>query len=149
MSRLPGFLLSASAVLLFSAPARAVEGAPPALNKPAQASAAAAAQPAIAAELKAPATSQAAAVIPGYTDFDAFTSVNDPLYREGARESLRQAVTKEAEKKSVPAVTLRDAPISKGVRPGAVRPVKAGGSLRKPGPARPVHADPVKSRNTI
>lgn len=146
--RLTGSLLAVSAVLLFSTAARAAQGTLLALNKPSPA-AAAPAQPALAAELKAPATAQAAADVPGYTDFDAFTSANDPLYREAAKESLRQAVIKDAGKKETPAAALRDAPVSKDVRPGAVRPAKVRGRLKRPGTGKPLHADPVKVKNTI
>lgn len=145
---LRGFLLAASAVLLFSGVARAEGGPLLALNKPAKA-VNTGAQPALPAELKASATAQIKTVLDGYTDFDAYTSANDPLYREGAKELLRQAVKNDAEKENAPAGALRDAPISKEAGPGAVRQIKGRGLLKKNRSGKPLHADPVKVNNTF
>ena len=151
MSKLRGFLLAASAVLLFSGAARAEGGPLLALNKPAQAdlNSNAREQAVLPAALKEPATAQIKTQIDGYTDFDAFTSANDPLYREGAKELLKQAVKNDAEKKNAPAGALRDAPISKEAKPGAVRQLKTRGLLKKTRSGKPLHTDPVKVNNTF
>lgn len=151
MSKLRGFLLAASAVLLFSGAARAEGGTLLALNKPAQAAVTSKAveQAALPAALKESATAQIKTGIDGYTDFDAFTSANDPLYREGAKELLKQAVKDDAEKKNAPAGALRDAPISKEVKPGAVRQIKVRGLPKKSRSVKPLHTDPVKVNNTF
>ena len=146
MLKLRGFLLAASAVLLFSGAARAGGGTLLALNKPAQAAVNTGALP---AALKEPATAQISTGVYGYTDFDAITSANDPLYREGAKELLKQAVKTGAEKKSAPAGALRDAPISKEAKPGAVRRIKTRGLLKKSRTGKPLHTDPVKVNNTF
>lgn len=151
MLKLSGFLLAASAVLLFSGAARAEGGPLLALNKPVQAAVTpvAAEQAVLPAALKESATAQIKAGIDGYTDFDAFTSANDPLYREGAKELLKQAVKNDADKKNEPAGALRDAPISKEAKPGAVRQIKARGLLKKMKSVKPLHTDPVKVNNTF
>ena len=151
MSKLRGFLLAASAVLLFSGAARAEGGTLLALNKPAQAAVNpdARGQAVLPAALKEPATAQIRTDVAGYTDFDAFTSANDPLYREGAKELLKQSVRNDAEKKSAPAGALRDAPISKETKPGAVRQIKPRGLLKKNRSGKPLHTDPVKVNNTF
>lgn len=151
MLKLSGFLLAASAVLLFSGAASAEGGMLLALNKPAQAAVTpvAAGQAVLPAALKESATAQIKTRIDGYTDFDAFTSANDPLYREGAKELLKQAVRSDAKKKNAPAGALRDAPISKEVKPGAVRRIKVRGLLKKNRSGKPLHTDPVKVNNTF
>ena len=151
MSKLRGFLLAASAVLLFSGAARADAGTLLALNKPAQAAVNSntSEQAVLPAALKEPATAQIRADVSGYNDFDAFTSANDPLYREGAKELLKQAVKNGAEKKNAPAGALRDAPISKETKPGAVRRIKPRGLLKKNRSGKPLHTDPVKVNNTF
>lgn len=151
MSKLFGFLLAASAVLLFSGAARAEGGTLLALNKPAQAAvnSNAGEQAVLPAALKESATAQLKTRIDGYTDFDAFTSANDPLYREGAKELLKQAVKNDADKKNAPAGALRDAPISKEAKPGAVRQIKVRGLLKKNRSGKPLHTDPVKINNTF
>ena len=87
MTRICGCLMAAFAFIAFSGTARAGKGALPGLSAPART-----AIGSISAELKEPATAQVKAGIDGYTDFDAFSSVNDPLYREGSKELLEQAV---------------------------------------------------------
>jgi len=135
MYKLSGFFLAAAAVLCFSGAARAGESALLALNLPAK--------PAVnqvTQALKEPATAQARLAPAGYTDFDAFSSVNDPLYREGAREMLKQVIKED--KAPAPArQELRDAPISKDAKPG--KPLKRA-KLKKP-----VHADPIKGKSTL
>lgn len=140
MLKLSGFLLAASAVALLSGAARAGEENLPALSarpKPAAA--------AVPAELKRDTTAQVKAPTAGYTDFDAFSSVNDPLYRSGSRELLKQEIKQDASRKPAAGRTLRDAPISRSV-PGTVKPGKA---LNRRKAVKPVRADPVKVKNTI
>jgi hypothetical protein len=149
--KLRGFLLAASAVLLFSGAARAQGGTLLALNKPARAAVNSDTrqQAVLPAALKEPATAQIGTEVAGYTDFDAFTSANDPLYREGAKELLKQAVKTDAGRKNAPAGVLRDAPISKEAKPGAVRRIKARGLMKKTRSGKPLHTDPVKVNNTF
>ena len=73
------------------------------------------------------------------TDFDALSAVDDPLYREGAKEMLKQVCENDAAAIAAAAKTapvMRDAPNSKS-RPAAKR--------KKPRAKKPAHADPVKS----
>ncbi len=152
MAKICGFLLAASAVILFSAGARAENNTLLALNDPARVSGKPAAVSALDSAprgLEKPATAQLTIGSPEYTDFDAVTSVNDPLYREGAKELLKQAVKDDAKKEAAKGKTMRDAPISKGVRPGAARPVKARSLINKAKTGKPLHADPVKAKNTF
>ncbi len=143
MSKVCGFLLAVPVVFFLGA--ASVEGrALPALNAPAKTS-----LEVIPTELKDSATAQIKVIIPGYTDFDAFTSVNDPLYREGSKELLKQIINNDAKKKKAPGETLRDAPISKEARPGARRPAKTRFSIEKTRVGKPLHTDPVKVKNTF
>ncbi len=140
MTRICGCLMAAFAFIAFSGTARAGKGALPGLSAPART-----AIGSISAELKEPATAQVKAGIDGYTDFDAFSSVNDPLYREGSKELLEQAVKEDAGKKEAPSRALRDAPISKA--PAA--PGHAARQLKKRRAVKPLRADPVKAKNTF
>lgn len=144
MSKIINFQLAALAVILFTGAARAEGGLLLASNTPGS-------QPVnvTSAELNASATAQFRTDVPGYTDFDAFSSVNDPLYREGSKELLKQVIKNEADKKSPPRDALRDAPISKEARPGAAAPVKIRSSIKKPKAGKPLHADPVKVNYTF
>ena len=90
--------------------------------------------------LKEPATAQARVSPAGYTDFDAFSSVNDPLYREGSRELLKQAI-REDKPAGAAKPELRDAPISKDAKPAK--------RLKRARTRQPVHADPVKEKSTL
>lgn len=151
MAKICGFLLAASAVILFSAGARAENNTLLALNDPARVSAkpaAVSAREAAPRDLADSATVQLTIGSPEYTDFDAVTSVNDQLYREGSKELLKQSV-KDGAKKAASGKVMRDAPISKEGRSGAVRPVKTRPLINKTKPARPLHADPVKVNNTF
>jgi len=141
MSKVSRLLLAVSAVVLFSASARAGEKVLLALNTPPKSSISS-----ISTELKAQATAQA---LLGATDFDAFSAVNDPLYRESSKELLKQEIKNDAGKTNAAKESLRDAPISKEALPGAARPVKVRPLLKKPGAGKPLHADPVKVKNTI
>lgn len=144
MSKIFNFQLAALAVILSAGAARAEGGLLLASNTtgipPANV---------ISAELKTSATAQFRTDVPGYTDFDAFSSVNDPLYREGSKELLKQAIKNEADKKVSPRDALRDAPISKEALPGAAAPVKIRSAIKKPKADKPLHADPVKVNNTF
>jgi hypothetical protein len=135
-------LAAASAVILFYGPASA--GAP---AEPARKTAAAPA--AIQTQLAAQTTAQTLA--PALEDFDALSTVNDPLYREGSKEFLKQVsggaqVKPEAGETARPA--LRDAPnSSRSVKPAAV-PV-AHPAIKKPAGKKHGPADPVVIKNTL
>ncbi len=147
MRKLTGFFLAAWAAVLFSAPASAGGDALLALNLPAKPQVSK-----LESSLKDKTTAQARVTPAGYTDFDAFSSVNDPLYREGSKELLKQVIEGEAGKtreralkkdpeKDRPAKDLRDAPAS-----GAEKPEK---DFKRVKQNKPVHADPVKAKNTL
>lgn len=144
MLKLHVFFLAAFAGGLCSGAARAEGGVLLALNTPAKPSIAR-----ILRELKDPAAARPETVVPGYTDFDALSSVNDPLYRAGSKQLLEQAVKKDVKKKNAPQRTLRDAPISKKAQPGAGGPAKARALKKKTRAAKPIHTDPIKVKNTF
>lgn len=133
MFRTLAFSMAASAVVFFAGPSSAKDGVLLALNTPAPAPAVK-----VVSELKEPATAQARITPAGYTDFDAFSSVGDPLYREGSKELLKQVIGEERAAKPAARQELRDAPVSKPVK--AIKRVK----VRKP-----VHSDPVKEKNAL
>lgn len=136
MSKLSGFFLAAAAVILISGAAEARDSVLPAVNLPVITPVTPAPR-----TLKEPATAQARISPAGYTDYDAFSAVNDPLYREGSRELLKQAVKDGAPVKAAPKQELRDAPISKGANPARI--------LKRVKIKKPVHADPVKEKSTL
>lgn len=143
--KLSGILSAAASAVIFftvaaSAGERAVSQPLPAV-KPAS----------VQRPLRAQATAQITVPVPLQGDFDALSAVNDPLYREGSKEFLKQVSAQEARPgtgapKAAPVSRFRDAIIS----PSAVK-----GGLTAPHPAirRPVKksgpADPVKVKNTI
>lgn len=131
MAKVHGFLLAASVVVLSAVPALAESPVLLALNVPIQAPVTE-----VVSALKAPATTQAKTQEISSTDFDAFSSVNDPLYREGSKELLKQAIKDDGAAKPAPKAALRDAPVSKDAKP-----VK---KLKKPRARKPVRSDPVK-----
>lgn len=133
MFRTLAFFLAASAVLFFAGPSSAKDGVLLALNTPAPAPVVK-----VTSGLKEAATVQARLNPAGYTDFDAFSSVDDPLYREGSKELLKKVISEERHAKPALRQELRDAPVSKPVK--AIKRVK----VRKP-----VHADPVKGKNAL
>lgn len=135
MSKLSGFFLAAAAVLCFSGAADARDNTLLALNLPAKPAVTQVTQ-----ALKEPATAQARVSPAGYTDFDAFSAVNDPLYREGSRELLKRVIREDRPAGAVKQ-ELRDAPISKDAKPGK--------SLKRGKMKKPVHADPVKIKSTL
>lgn len=143
--KLSGILSAAASAVIFFAVA-ASAGETPVTQPGAKAKPAAVTRP-----LQAGATAQLTAPVQEQGDFDAFIAVNDPLYREGSKEFLKQVAAQDAKPaaaapKAAPATQLRDAPVS----PSAVK-----GSLPSPHPAikRPVKktgpADPIKVKNTI
>ena len=144
MLKVYSFFLAASAVILFSGAARAGEKITLASNTPVKQSVIP-----VSAELKGSATAQIRIDVAGYTDYDAFSSVNDPLFREGARELLKQEMKNDAESKVTPKDTLRDAPISKELQSGAAGKVKVRTYIKKGKAVKPLHTDPVKVKNTF
>lgn len=130
MSKINGLCLTASFALLFTGAASAGDNVLLALNVPAPAPVTK-----VAAALKADATAQAQAPAISATDFDALSSVNDPLYREGSKELLQQVIKQDSEK-AAPKTQLRDAPVSR-----EMKPLK---KLKKIKTRKPVHADPLK-----
>ena len=145
MSRFYGSLIAVSALFFFLTGANAGEKELLALNiAPAQ-------EPVIkAAALLAPATAQAAPELKE-NDYDAFSAVDDPLYREGSKEFLEQAVRQDAVKEGAKprqAPVLRDAPAdtapAKVLKTQDIRP-----ALKKLKAKKPVHADPVKVKDTL
>ena len=143
MLKLCGFLAAAYAVIIFSGVARAEDKVLLALNTPAKISV-----NSLAAELKDPATAQIKAGVTGYTDFDAFSAVDDPLYREGSKKLLKQILENDAQKKKGAGETMRDAPISKEVSRAAA-PAKARPLGKKARADKPLHTDPIKVKNTF
>jgi hypothetical protein len=141
MFKVLGLFLAASAVIVFSGAARAEDKVLLALNTPVKTTIAS-----ISTELKDPATAQA---VIGVTDFDVFSAVNDPLYRESSKALLKQQMNKDAEKKSASGDTLRDAPISKVALPGAVSPVKVRPLIKKTRAGKPLNTDPIKVKDTF
>ena len=144
MLKVYSFFLAASAVILFSGAARAGEKITLASNTPVKQSVIP-----VSAELKGSATAQIRIDVAGYTDYDAFSSVNDPLFREGSRELLKHEIKTDAESKAAPRDNLRDAPISKELQRGAAGKVKVRTYIKKARAVKPLHADPVKVKDTF
>ncbi|OIN99508.1 MAG: hypothetical protein AUJ51_12565 [Elusimicrobia bacterium CG1_02_56_21] len=170
MLKVSGFVAAAAVIIVLSGPAGAENNVLLALNTPSESCVDSGAcpgsvardiprilsaneQPGVLSDsqlpvltgLQASATEQLKAGIPGYTDFDALSSVNDPLYREGSRELLKEVIRADKLKKNAAPETLRDAPVSKSP---AVR-VKGRPSFKKTRSAKPLHSDPVKVKNTF
>ncbi|OGS17456.1 MAG: hypothetical protein A2234_01560 [Elusimicrobia bacterium RIFOXYA2_FULL_58_8] len=122
------FVFTAVAVAVLSAGAVAGETALPARRAPAKED--------IKTELARPATSQIKTPDAGYTDFDALSAINDPLYREGARALLKQVSKDDAAAAAKP--VLRDAPNS---RPASL--------IKRPRVKKALPVDPVKVKNTL
>lgn len=143
MYKCKGFFLAVSAVVIFSAGAFAADGALLALNTaPAQ-------DPGIrTAALLPPATAQAPAEEPGVTDFDALSAAGDPLFREGAKELLKEAVRQDglkAKRGEGAKPVLRDAPAD--TVPAKAVPAKP--AISRPKAKKPVHADPLQVKDTL
>lgn len=133
------FAVAAAAVIFFSGTASAARQEFPEVRalKP------------VLSPLKAASTAQAkiSAAI-HVIDFDVFSSVNDPLYREGSRLLLERAVKEDLKKEKVPSkktgADLRDAPISK-TKPVLRKILR----IRKTRVNKPVHTDPVKLKKSL
>jgi len=144
MLKSKGIFLAASAIFLFSAGLSAADNVLLALR-------AAPAQGEVikTAELLAPATAQAPVTELQAGDFDALSAVNDPLYREGSKEFLKEAVKQDERRAQAPAAVkpaLRDAPadILLPAAAPAQKPVFKKLKLKKP-----VHADPLNVKDTL
>jgi len=124
------FIFTAVAVAAFSHMAMAAESVLPAHN------------PQVKNELKSglisSATTQVQAGDTGYTDFDALSTINDPLYLEGSKAFLKQIVKGDAAKAGKTAPVLRDALNS---RPASL--------IKKPRVKKSLPADPVKVKNIL
>lgn len=131
MYKMRGFLFAASAVLFFAGAAAAKDNVLLALNVPVKPDIR------LSSELKQAATSQLRA---DYIDYDA-VSVNDPLYREGSREMLKQVIKDDEAAKDAQKPAMRDAPISKDAKPAK--------AVKKPRVKKPLHTDPVKGKSTL
>ena len=103
-------------------------------------------------------TAQINAAAPVSEDFDAFSAVNDPLYRESSKEFLQQvskqdaAVADKAEKparKEPLKEVLRDAPNSPAAAAPAAQPAKVQPVIKRSKLMKVIPADPVKSNNTL
>ncbi len=142
MSKSKDLFLAAAALFLFSAGLSAADNVLLALRAaPAQA------EVIKTAELLAPATAQAPVTELQPGDFDALSAVNDPLYREGSKEFLKETVKQDELKAQERAVkpALRDAPADIAVPAvPAVKPV-----YKKFKAKKPVHADPLEVKDTL
>lgn len=140
MHKFRGFFLAASAVIFLAGGAAALDPQLLALNTPVKAG--------LKIDASRKAAKSAAQARQDYIDFDA-VSATDPLYREGAKEMLKEAVkqdgaAKPEEKPAEAKPALRDAPISKDAKavPAEAKPAKV---LKNPRSKKPVHSDPVKA----
>lgn len=142
MLKTKGLLLAVSAVFFFSAGLCAADNVLLALR-----AAPAEAEAIKTAELLAPATAQAPVTELQAGDFDALSAVNDPLYREGSKEFLKEAVKRDELKAQERAVkpALRDAPADIAVP--AVPAKKP--AFKKFKATKPVHADPLNVKDTL
>lgn len=123
-------IFTAVAAAAFSPMAMAGENVLTALNTPVKEM--------IKSELISSTTVQVKTADTGNADFDALSTINDPLYLEGSKELLRQIVKDDAAKAGKAAPVYRDAPNSK--------PASA---LKKPRVKKAQPADPVKVKNTL
>ncbi len=148
MSKICGFFIAASAVFFFSTAVRAGENILLALNPSVKPAAAVKS-----AEIILSTAAQTGAADIGTTDFDAFSAVNDPLYREGSKEFLQQESKQDAVNeaaKTRPGQAVRDAPASKTARPEAAEKIaKPQQAIKKPKAKKPVSADPLNVKNTL
>lgn len=140
MHKFRGLFFAASAVLFFAGFAAALDPQLLALNTPVKAG--------LKIDASKRAAKSSAQVKQENIDYDAI-SATDPLYRDGSKEMLKEAVKREgavkpAEKPAAAKPELRDAPISKdpSVKPAEARPAKV---LKDPRSKKPVHSDPVKA----
>lgn len=146
------FFVAVSALVVFCGAARAADNVLLAVNKPVKTGLSIKT-----AELAPKATAEIKIQAAESEDFDAFSAVNDPLYREGSKEFLEQVSRQDAvkpERKEPAKPALRDAPNSPApaVVPAAVPaadPVKAQPVIRKSKLMKVIPADPVKAKNTL
>lgn len=147
------FFMAVSALIVFSGAARAADNVLLALNKPAKTELAIRTS-----DLALKTTAQINAAAPVSEDFDAFSAVNDPLYRESSKAFLQQVSKQDAvaaEKAEQPAKkepvkeALRDAPNSPVPAPAAAEPAKVQPVIKKSKLMKVIPADPVKSKNTL
>ncbi|MDD2806343.1 MAG: hypothetical protein PHV33_12390 [Elusimicrobiales bacterium] len=140
MLKVRAFFYAASAVIFFAAGASALDPVLLALNTPVKAELKLPAARKDARQSEPAARKDARQAKPGYTDFDA-VSVTDPLYREGAKEMLKQVIKDEESSRDAKKPVLRDAPISKDASPAR--------TIKKPAVKKPLHTDPVKAKNSL
>lgn len=142
------FFVAVSAVMFFCGAARAADSVLLAVNKPVK--------PGLSiktAELAPKATAEIKIQAAESEDFDAFSAVNDPLYREGSKEFLQQVSRQDAlktEQKEPVKPALRDAPNSPAPAAlPAAAPVKVQPAIRRSKLMKVIPADPVKAKNTL
>jgi hypothetical protein len=88
---------------------------------------------------------KAPAALPAQTDFDALNAVNDPLYLQGTKELLKQAVKQdEAAGKAVKS-DLRDAPNSKPSLKAAPEAKPAPDQFKKNRVRKPLEGDALRN----
>ena len=159
MKMTSAFLAAVSAIIVFGGAAGAADNILLAVNKPARTELSIKTS-----ELAPRTTAELISEAPVSDDFDAFSAVNDPLYREGSKEFLQQVSSQDEDKtkkiektekdgmpvKAAPAgkTVLRDAPNSK-VPAAAAEPVKVKPLIRKSKLMKVIPADPVKANNTL
>lgn len=97
-----------------------------------------------------------------YTDFDYFSNVNDPLYREGSKALLKKAIDEDNLPKTAVKKTrgkpelMRDAPADTPAARGRTHGTKSGDEYKAPifpmkknRLIKMVPADPVKSKSIL
>jgi len=130
MKTIRAFMFTAAAVAAFSPVATAAETVLWTPDIPVK--------EAIKSGLLSPATGQLKTMDSGYTDFDALSTVNDPLYRAGSKELLKQLM------KSGAVASPRGTPVFRDALNS--RPVSA---IKKPRVKKSLPSDPVKIKNTL
>ena len=88
----------------------------------------------------------------GYSDFDEFNNVNDPLFREGSKEFLRTGFLNDEAGKAAKASSLRDAPSDTGGKTVVKKrssPQKTKPVIKKRKTIKSLRVDPLKNKNTI
>ncbi len=92
----------------------------------------------------------------GYTEFDDFNNVSDPLYREGAKVFLKKAIDEDLTTKTGTPELMRDAPAD--IPSATVLPVRTKEEDENKAQILPpkknrliklIPADPVKSKSTL
>ena len=98
----------------------------------------------------------------GHTDFDEFSSVSDPLYREGSKALLQKAMDNDKSPKApvkkapVKKSLWRDAPADIPAKAAKPASVKGGDGIKSPvfplkknRPMKLIPADPVKNKSIL